>query len=233
MKKSYAKADVKQNRLYIKIARKIHKQDLNSLYTDIRFSVADLSPGFNVITDLSECTIASLNGVSTFRKISNFLIENRVGTVVRIMNDKSILFRQFVNFSARSQGYMPIIVSTLNEAESQIEATAERSGSRFRLHQQTAEFHGTSAHGTGLIVDISTSGCAIKTEAASPKVGDEISVIISFSSSEDLISDFKVDAKVIKVDDDWFAVQYTSLDEELKEQLWHRLVYESKSDFRL
>ena len=105
--------------------------DLDNLYTDIRFCVADLQPGFNVITDLSECTIAALNGLATFRKISGFLIENRVGTVVRVMNENSTMFRQFVNLTARMQGYKPIFVSTTEEAQAKLLEISGRSAARF------------------------------------------------------------------------------------------------------
>jgi hypothetical protein len=230
--KSLAKADAARNRLYIKIARKLTKKDLDNLYTDIRFCVADLRPGFNVITDLSECTIAALNGVSTFRKISNFLIENRVGTVVRIMNDDSILFRQFINLTARMQGYKPIIVSTLEEADAKLLELAGRSAPRFCLYNQQVEYNGTDVKGTGILLDISTSGCAITPDTSSPKLDQEISITISFNSQEKLPAEFKATAKVVNVDAVSFAVEYVSLDSEEKEQLWKQLVHESRSELR-
>ena len=72
------KADIVKNRLYLAIGGKAVKKDLDKLYTDVRFYVADLRSGFDVITDLSECSLGHLNGVSTFRKtcllmkLSNF-----------------------------------------------------------------------------------------------------------------------------------------------------------------
>ncbi len=232
MKKSYAKADTNLNRLYIKLAKRLTKKDLDNLYTDIRFCVADLQPGFNVITDLSECSIAALNGVSTFRKISNFLIENRVGIVVRVMNDDSILFRQFINLTSRMQGYKPINVSTLEDAESKIIELSKRSAPRFCLYQQQIEYHGAGGQGSGIIVDISTSGCAVTPDAESPKVGEEISISISFKNHEELLAEFTTVAKVVKADSNFFAVQYVSLAAEQKEQLWNRLVHESRCTLR-
>ena len=48
------KADIIENRLYFKFSGKAEKDDLDKLYTDVRFLVADLTPGFDVIKDFSE-----------------------------------------------------------------------------------------------------------------------------------------------------------------------------------
>jgi len=226
--KSFATADTARNRLYIKLAQKLTKKDLDNLYTDIRFCVADLQPGFNVITDLSECTIAALNGLATFRKISGFLIENRVGTVVRVMNENSTMFRQFVNLTARMQGYKPIFVSTTEEAQAKLLESAGRSAARFYLYNQQVEYSGTNFKGAGILLDISTSGCAITSDTLPPKLDMEISIKISFNSHDELPTEFNATARVVKVDNDSFAVQYVSLKTEEREQLWKRLVYESR-----
>jgi hypothetical protein len=63
-------ADRGKNRLYIKLSGKISKDEMNKLYTDVRFSVADLQPGFGVISDFTECSLAHLAGVSTFKKMA-------------------------------------------------------------------------------------------------------------------------------------------------------------------
>jgi len=77
-------ANIKKNRLTITAAEKITKKSMDSLYTEIRFCVADLKPGFDVITDLSACTLATLSGFTTYRKITNHLIISKVGRVVRV-----------------------------------------------------------------------------------------------------------------------------------------------------
>lgn len=233
MTKSYARADIKNNQLHIKVAQKVTKQDLDNLYTDIRFSVADLSSGFSVISDLSECTLASLSGVRTFTKISHFLIEKQVGTVVRVMNDESILFRQIINLTSRTQGYNPINVSTIEEANAVLKQASERSAPRFRLYNHSVEFQGSETLNTGIVVDISTSGCAIETNAPLPVVGEELSLLLSFTGHEELVAEFNIISQVVKVEKKWFAVQYLSLEEEIKEQLMQRLLYESKCDLSL
>jgi len=59
---------------------------MDNLYTDIRFCVADLRPGFKLITDLSDCTLLSLRGLPTFNKRANHLISNKVAKVIRIID---------------------------------------------------------------------------------------------------------------------------------------------------
>jgi len=230
--KSSATADTALNRLYIKLASKVTKKDIDNLYTDIRFCVADLHPGFNVITDLSECTLAALNVLATFRKISNFLIENRVGIVVRIMDDDSVLFRQFINLTARMQGYKPINVSSIEEAEAKLLELVGRSATRFYLYKLSVEYSGDDVNGTGLLIDISTSGCAITSDTVSPKTNQEISIKIFFNIHKELPTEFQVMARVVNVDNGSFAVQYVSLTTEEKDLLWKRLVYESRCELR-
>ena len=51
--KAKVKTDIKKNRIYITLPSTIVKKDLEKIYSDIRFGVADLKPGFDVITDLT------------------------------------------------------------------------------------------------------------------------------------------------------------------------------------
>lgn len=120
-KKLRVAADLKKNRLYITIAGRLNKKDLDGLYTDIRFGVADLKPGFDVITDLSECTLAALSGFTTFNKITNHLLASDVGKVIRIIDERRIIFKQILNSAARIKGYTPIYVKSLEEAEKELQ----------------------------------------------------------------------------------------------------------------
>ncbi len=116
-KTPHATADLKKNRLYITIAGRLNKKDLDGLYTDIRFCVADLQPGFDVITDLTKCTLAALSGLPTFSKITDHLLANEVGRVIRIIDERKIVFRQILNSAAIMKGYTPVYVKSHEEAE--------------------------------------------------------------------------------------------------------------------
>lgn len=110
-------ADLKNNRLYITINGRLNKRDLDKLYTDIRFGVADLQPGFAVVTDLSRCPLAALSGIATYRKITVYLVSSEVGKVIRIVDEDRVLFQQILNNTAVVEGYTPIYVKSREEAE--------------------------------------------------------------------------------------------------------------------
>lgn len=228
MKKLSARAHISNNRLYISIGGKLTRESLDKLYTDIRFGVADLKPGFNVITDLTECTLASLNGVPTFKKIANFLIENRVGLVVRVMNSENLVFKQLLNLTARMQGYKAISVSSIEEAEKILLEAEKRESLRFQLHQQRIKYLINDEEGEGYILDISTGGCAIDSATLKPSVEDDIFISIPFDTTENLLNSFNTTARVVKEKNGFFSVQFKEYDINTKEQLWQRLVYESK-----
>lgn len=109
--------NIKLNRLYITISGSITKSELNKLYTEIRFCVADLRPGFVVINDFSQGSFGNLDGVPTFRKIMKFLKENKVGRVIRVTGNKKILFYQIMRLCQSLQEYKTDYVNNMVEAE--------------------------------------------------------------------------------------------------------------------
>jgi len=160
--KSHAKVNISKNRLYITIAGKLSKENLDKLYTDIRFCVSDLKPSFDFINDISGCTLASLSGIPTFKKITNYLIANRDGRVVRVINERRIIVRQILNCGAKIEGYRAIYVNNLDEAEYELEESLPEDGLRFYLQAQSVKYKRGEAQGKWYILDISTSGCLIK-----------------------------------------------------------------------
>ena len=117
--RSQAKAivDAEKNRLYIHFGDHLTKKEIEVVYTDIRFGVPDLKPGFSIINNLSKCSIGHLNGAIAFKKITKFHSEKEVGKVIRVVGRTSLLFRQITNISDLITGYKPVNVSTLKEAE--------------------------------------------------------------------------------------------------------------------
>ena len=122
---SKVRADIKANRLYITLSGTIPKKEVESIYTDVRFCVADLKPGFHVITDLTEARIGHLIGIPTFIKIMEYLSANKVGRVVRVVGKAKVLLQQMSRITAAVKGYKPSYVSTLEEAEAIISSFAE------------------------------------------------------------------------------------------------------------
>ncbi len=230
MKNLKVVADIGKNRLYFTFAGKLFKKDMDKLYTDVRFCVADLQSGFDVISDFSECKLAYLNGIPTLRKIMNYLITNGVGDVVRVLPGKNLIYRQIINLATRVQGYRPIYVSTLEEAEDKLANSIKRNGLRLHLHQLPVEYMIDDAQGKGHILNISTSGCAVVSATLKPSIDVELLLIITFMTQDAPSDVFEIKARVARVESDTFAAEFTDLDNDRKEKLWQCLVYESQRE---
>ncbi|MFH0783121.1 MAG: hypothetical protein V2B20_14390 [Pseudomonadota bacterium] len=109
--------DIKKNRLVIKLRGIIPKKDAEQMYTDIRFCVSDLKPGFSVITDLTEARIGHLSAITTFKKITAYLTEKKVGPIIRVVGQGKIIFQQLAKLTDQTKGYRPMYAKTMEEAE--------------------------------------------------------------------------------------------------------------------
>ncbi len=223
-------ADIGKNRLYFNISGSVTKRELEQLYTETRFCVADLQAGFDVVTDFSQCRLVSISGVPTFRKIMNYLIANKVGEVVRIVDKNSLLYTQVVNITMRIQGYKPIIVSSAEEAEKRLEGSIKRNGLRFILHRPSIQYSREGRSWKGEIINISTSGCAVEAVKNQPVEGEEILLAFNLDNQDMSMSGFETKARVVRVENDNFAVEFLSLDSLQSDQLWKCLVAESQKE---
>jgi len=223
-------ANIAQNRLIITIYGSLSKENLDKLYTEVRFCVADLNPGFGVITDLSNCTIAALNGIPTFRKIMNYLIINKVGRVARVIDEKKIVLRQLINFTGKINGYKADSFHSLAEAEAVLSNAQKRDTLRFVLLEQLVNFRIGDLEGAGLVHDLSTSGCAITSTDELPAVLDKIFISIDFKNHEKIMNTLECKAEVIWVKSKSFGIKFEVIDDKPKEQLWERLIYESNCE---
>ena len=115
-------ADVARNRLDINLRGSITKNDIDHIYTDIRFGVADLEQGFGVVTDLTDAHIGHLIGIATFKKIARFLQNSGVGRVIRVSPNPSIIATQLARLSSMVQNYETTYVKTREEAEALLTA---------------------------------------------------------------------------------------------------------------
>lgn len=114
--RSSVKVHIKENRLYIILKGVIQKKTLEEIYTEIRFCVSDLRPGFSVITDLSSCTFGHLSAAPILTKIVSYLQENQVGEIVRVTGEARLIYLQILKLSDRFKGYNPVYLKTLEEA---------------------------------------------------------------------------------------------------------------------
>ncbi len=110
-------ADIKRNRLLIKLRGEVPKRDVEQIYTDVRFCVSDLKPGFSVITDLTEARIGHLSAIGTFKKITAYLTEKQVGQVIRVVGKGKVIFQQLAKLTDQTAGYKPMYAKSMEEAE--------------------------------------------------------------------------------------------------------------------
>ena len=102
----------------------------------MRFGIADLEPGFDVIIDLSNCSIGHLSAVSTFWKIASYFASQKVGRVMRVVGNMGVILKQLVTLSTRFKCYKPVYVLTLEEAEEELRYPIRPDGIRFQLHDR-------------------------------------------------------------------------------------------------
>lgn len=228
--RSKVTADLKKNRLKVTLSSSPDKREAERVYTDIRFCVADLRPGFDVITDFSHCTIAHLNAISTLRQIMSYLVTKQAGNVVRVVGKTSLIFKQLIRFASKFQGYKPVYVATFEEAEAILAKAAKRNGLRFYMNRQQVGYAINQEEGKGYLVDISISGCSVQESTIPLSTDQEISIAISFHHDDETPYLFTSGAKVVWVRDDLFAVQFLNLDDEQKTQLYKCLTSEAQRE---
>lgn len=222
-----ATTDLKKNRLYFTVTGEVTRKELDRFYTDVRFCVADLQQGFDLIAIYSDCRLAHLSALPTFKKITNFLITNGVNEVVRILPEKCTFVKQALNITARMQGYKPIYASSLKEAEELLDSINKRKGLRFHLNQFPLEYQLDETTQHGYIKDISISGCAVlSSDTPELSINKEVKIKISFDNAESGQETFEIMSSVIRVEDDSFAVQFTELEREREELLFKYLAQE-------
>jgi hypothetical protein len=223
------KANIGKNRLYFTFSGRAVKEEMDKLYTDVRFCVSDLKPGYDVISDFSGCSLMDISGMASFRKIMNFLISKGVGEVVRIVHRESVFLKQILNLSSRICGYKPIYAFTFEEAEEKLEKSVKRNGIRFHINHLTVEYIANDSNGKGTIVNLSVSGCAVESATLPVTADAEISIKMTFTSQQDVPSDeFIIKARVVRASGETFAAEFKGLEDDRKDQLWKCLINESQ-----
>lgn len=117
--------DRKTNKLIITLKGVIRREDVDAIYTDIRFGVSDLEPGFDVITDLRQGRFAYISGTRTFYNIAEFLKSKGVRRVIRISGKPGILQKQMQRVIKKVTDYDPMYVESMEEAEQILSRTDE------------------------------------------------------------------------------------------------------------
>jgi hypothetical protein len=226
--KPLAKADanIKKNRLHVTIAGNVDVKSLEKLYTDVRFCVADLKEGFEVISDISQCNLIYISGMPVYKKIIDYLIANKVGAIVRIIKNDNVSFRQIVNFSEKIHCYRSIYAENKAEAERKLEQLVKRDGNRFQLNTIRFQYEHNNQVGAGTMADISVSGCAVENPSLALAEGDDIVITFNFDHHDTFSSEFQMKARVVRCNEHLFAAHFYDLEDEVKAQLYKRLAFE-------
>jgi hypothetical protein len=226
LSKTKVKTDIRKNRLYITLPTSVNTKELEKIYSDIRFGIADLKPGFDVITDLSKCSVGHLSAVPLLWKISSYLTAHQVGRVVRVVGNMGLILKQLIALSIKFQCYKPVYVLTMEEAEEELRCPIKPDGLRFQLHDKRVEYQVNEQQIIGAIIDISTSGCAIRGKSDNLSTGMSLPVAFELGNKEGALSSYCLKAKVVRVHNDMFAIQFTEMDDAQKRQLYESLTYE-------
>jgi len=226
------RVDMSRNRIYCTISGDITKADLEKFFTDVRFGIADLKPGFSMITDLTNCRIAHLAAIPTFRKIMHYIVNHGVQEVIRIINPKNLVFKQILNLTSQIQSYSPIYVNTLQEAEDKIDAAIKRVDLRFQVINKGVEFKTDSMSTKGQLIDVSISGCAIRSDEIQISSGEIIHLKFSLTDKKSAAVDFELNGNICRFIDGGFAVAFSEIKDSERELLWECLVQETQPTTR-
>lgn len=224
------RADKPRNRLYVTVGGKIGKADLDGFFEEMQSRVADVRPGFAVITDLTDCHHSHLAAIPIFRKIMNYLIDNGVREVIRVVNTKNLIYRQALNLASRIQGYQPAYVKTLDEAEALLSRPKKRTDIRFSMSNKEVRFGTDSCSSAGSLIDLSLGGCSLATDAPLPSLRLKLRLELALLDEQSVACKFDFTALVVRVFDAGFAVAFLGVEDSVKEKLWQCLSQESKLD---
>ncbi|MDD2463210.1 MAG: PilZ domain-containing protein [Desulfobulbus sp.] len=117
-------------------------------------------------------------------------------------------------------------VQSQTEAEDKLDNLVKRDGMRFRLNDMLVQYSLNNVDGEAELIDISTSGCAVYAGAIFIAVDDVVELSFSFDQQEKPPVVFEMQAQVVRIVGETFAVKFLALSDERKEQLYQQLVRE-------
>ncbi|MFO7765357.1 MAG: PilZ domain-containing protein [Pelovirga sp.] len=220
--------DIARNRLYCTFAEKSTAQELAELSADIQRRVPELEPGFDVVEDMSRCHLFQLAALPTLRNIMHYLVNRGAREVIRVVDKKSTVFRQFTNLSVRLRSYKPIYVSSMAEADDLLNQSQRRSGLRFDLPNTWITVHTETGAFNAKAVDISANGCAIITDEEPLSVGTEVRLKLPLKNEKGVTLAFEIPAGVVRCFEGGFAVNFSEFDGTTKDEFMNCLIHELK-----
>jgi len=111
------KADTLKNRLYITVIGILDIKEALEAKESILKAVDSLTPGFNVINDLSKFIRGDEQSGYVLKELIVLLVQKNVGKIIRIVGTSKMGLIQFANNSLQLEQYKIYYVPTLEEAE--------------------------------------------------------------------------------------------------------------------
>ncbi len=111
------RAEQDTNRLYIKLAGRISRQEAEQVLDRMVFEIGRLKEGFAVINDISEFRLGDLGAVGVLRDTVNYLSGHGVGRVIRVVGGSRIGLVQFARATPILSKYKVTTVPTIRDAE--------------------------------------------------------------------------------------------------------------------
>lgn len=198
------------------------------MYTEARFCAADLKPGFDIISDFSTCELAHVKAIPIMRKIIFYLIEKGAGETVRVLGKTSIVNKQIINFASWTPGHKPVYVYSLQEADEKLSTMVKREGIRIYFQGLSISYIYRETTQDARIDNISVSGCALNSSATLPAVGSNVTLVFEHEKNEGKISEIRVSAEVVRVEENGFAVKYVKLAKAIQNDLLSFIMHESQ-----
>ncbi len=206
--KSKVEINKRRNRLYCAFVGYVTKDDLEEIFNDIRKAVSELKPNFSVINDLTLVNFGHNSAIPVLLKIMQFLVTQGMKDIVRVVNDKSVIYTQMNNLSIRQQGYVPVYVNSMDDAEKYLEESANRQHLQMRMRNKSIEFKCKDQIYLGALLTLSLGGCSIESEIKTLALGDEVKLIFSLLDQKKMNTQFVINAEVIQISENDFAVNF-------------------------
>ena len=111
-----AKADINNNVLYIKFAGFISGETMSKIDKEIFAEAEKLTPGFHVITDMTQFKIGNSDALSIAQKTIVKLAKMKVGKIIRVIGSSQNAVVQSAAITQGVDGYEVEYVPTLEEA---------------------------------------------------------------------------------------------------------------------
>lgn len=115
------KADQEKNRLTITLAGFISVDEATAVKDAIVSETATLTPGFDVINDISNFRLGQDRAGGVLQEIIRFLISQKVNKVVRVVGASQTGLIQFANYTSDNSIYNVKYVPTIKDAENFLE----------------------------------------------------------------------------------------------------------------